>query len=219
MPPRQGFHVARALRSAALGLVLGGGLGLAVVVLLPAGPRPAPRLAVAAATQGTEAAQEAEAQAMQADLAVLAERRLLMPVQGVAPAELRDTFNEGREAGARPHEALDVMAPRGTPVFAVDEGRLVKLFTSVPGGLTIYQFDPSGRYAYYYAHLDRYADGLREGMALQRGQLVGYVGSTGNANPDAPHLHFAIFRLGPERQWWKGTAVNPYPLLAKAQRP
>ncbi|WP_051241668.1 M23 family metallopeptidase [Azohydromonas australica] len=218
MPPRRGFQVARALRSAALGLVLGGGLGLAVV-LLPAGPRPAPRLAVAAAAQGTEAAQEAEAQAMQADLAVLAERRLLMPVQGVAPAELRDTFGDGRDAGARPHEALDVMAPRGTPVLAVDEGRLVKLFTSVPGGLTIYQFDPSGRYAYYYAHLDRYADGLREGMTLQRGQLVGYVGSTGNANPDAPHLHFAIFRLGPERQWWKGTAVNPYPLLAKAQRP
>jgi murein DD-endopeptidase MepM/ murein hydrolase activator NlpD len=214
MPPRRGFHVARALRSAALGLVLGGGLGLAVV-LLPAGPR----LAVAAATQGTEAALEAEAQAMQADLAVLAERRLLMPVQGVAPADLRDTFGDGRDAGARPHEALDVMAPRGTPVLAVDEGRLVKLFTSVPGGLTLYQFDPSGRYAYYYAHLDRYADGLREGMTLQRGQLVGYVGSTGNANPDAPHLHFAIFRLGPERQWWKGTAVNPYPLLAKAQRP
>ncbi|WP_298232390.1 M23 family metallopeptidase [uncultured Azohydromonas sp.] len=182
---------------------------------MPAGPRPAPRLAVAAATQGTEA----EAQAVQADLAVLAERRLLMPVQGMAPAELRDTFNEGRDAGARPHEALDIMAPRGTPVLAVDEGRLVKLFTSVPGGLTIYQFDPSGRYAYYYAHLDRYADGLREGMALQRGQLIGFVGSTGNANPDAPHLHFALFRLGPERQWWKGTAVNPYPLLAKAQRP
>jgi murein DD-endopeptidase MepM/ murein hydrolase activator NlpD len=137
----------------------------------------------------------------------------------VAPADLRDTFGDGRDAGARPHEALDVMAPRGTPVLAVDEGRLVKLFTSVPGGLTLYQFDPSGRYAYYYAHLDRYADGLREGMTLQRGQLVGYVGSTGNANPDAPHLHFAIFRLGPERQWWKGTAVNPYPLLAKAQRP
>lgn len=216
MPPRRGFHVARALRSAALGLVLGGGLGLAaVVLLLPAGPRPA----VAAATQGTEAAQEADEQAMQADLAVLAERRLLMPVQGVAPAELRDTFGDGRDAGARPHEALDVMAPRGTPVLAVDEGRLVKLFTSVPGGLTLYQFDPSGRYAYYYAHLDRYADGLHEGMTLQRGQLVGYVGSTGNANPDAPHLHFAIFRLGPERQWWKGTAVNPYPLLAKAQRP
>lgn len=218
MPSRRRFHVARALRSAALGLVLGGGLGLAVV-LLPAGPRPAPRLAVAAATHGTEAAQEAEAQAMQADLAVLAERRLLMPVQGVAPAELRDTFNEGRDAGARPHEALDILAPRGTPVLAVDEGRLVKLFTSVPGGLTLYQFDPSGRYAYYYAHLDRYADGLREGMTLQRGQLVGYVGSTGNANPDAPHLHFAIFRLGPEWQWWKGAAVNPYPLLVKAQRP
>ena len=222
MQPRRGFRLAGALRSAVVGLALGGGLGLAVA-LLPAGPQPAPHLAVAAATQGAEAEREAEreaeAQAMQADLATLAERRLLMPVQGVAPADLRDTFNEGRDAGARPHEALDVMAPRGTPVLAADEGRLVKLFTSVPGGLTVYQFDPSGRYAYYYAHLDRYADGLREGMTLQRGQPIGYVGSTGNASPDAPHLHFAIFRLGPERQWWKGTAVNPYPLLARAQRP
>jgi murein DD-endopeptidase MepM/ murein hydrolase activator NlpD len=207
MKPRRSL-LARALRSGAMGAALGAGLGLAVV-LLPAGLRPGPRLAVAAA------AEDVQAQAAQ-DLAALSERRLLMPVEGVAPESLRDTFDEGRDAGARPHEALDIMAARGTPVRAVDEGRLVKLFTSVPGGLTLYQFDPSGRYAYYYAHLDRYADGLREGMTLARGQLIGFVGSTGNANPDAPHLHFAIFRLGPERQWWKGTAVNPYPLLAKA---
>ena len=209
MSPGAKAFVARALRSALTGLVLGAGLGLAVV-LLPAGTRLGPPVAKAATPQ------EAEAAAQARDLALLGERRLLLPVQGVAASELRDTFNEGRDAGARPHEALDIAAPRGTPVFAVDEGRLVKLFTSVPGGLTVYQFDPGSRYAYYYAHLDRYADGLREGMALQRGQLIGYVGSTGNANPEAPHLHFAIFRLGPERQWWKGTAVNPYPLLAGA---
>jgi murein DD-endopeptidase MepM/ murein hydrolase activator NlpD len=109
------------------------------------------------------------------------------------------------------------MAPRGTKVFAVDDGKLVKLFKSVPGGLTVYQFDPSGQLAYYYAHLDRYADGLKEGMQLRRGDLVGYVGSTGNASPDGPHLHFAVFRLGPERQWWKGDPVNPYPALRQAQ--
>ena len=105
------------------------------------------------------------------------------------------------------------MAARGTPVVAVADGHVEKLFTSERGGLTIYQFEPSGRYAYYYAHLDRYADGLAEQQPIRRGQVIGYVGFTGNASPDAPHLHFAIFQLGPERKWWEGTAINPYPLL------
>ena len=141
----------------------------------------------------------------------LAGRKLAVPVQGVEARRLRDNFAEKR--GGRPHEALDIMAPRGTPVVAVEDGRIARLFRSVPGGLTIYQFDPSGRYAYYYAHLDRYADGLAEGAPVRRGDVIGFVGSTGNAHPGAPHLHFTIFRLGPERQWWKGTAVNPYPYL------
>ena len=104
-------------------------------------------------------------------------------------------------------------AAAGTPVLAVADGHVEKLFTSDAGGLTIYQFDPSGRYAYYYAHLQGYAPGLREKQPVRRGQLLGYVGSTGNASPTAPHLHFAIFLLGPEKQWWKGRAINPYPLL------
>ncbi len=137
---------------------------------------------------------------------------LLIPVQGVTAAQLDDTFSDARAQG-RVHEAIDIMAPRGTPVLAVADGTVEKLFDSVPGGLTIYQFEPSGRYAYYYAHLDRYADGLGEKQAIRRGQVIGYVGSTGNADPFAPHLHFAIFVLGPERQWWKGTAINPYPVL------
>ena len=102
------------------------------------------------------------------------------------------------------------MAPRGTPVLAVEDGRVAKLFLSKAGGITVYQFDPVSNYAYYYAHLDRYADGLTEGASLHKGQVIGYVGSTGNASPDAPHLHFAIFKLGPERQWWRGTPLNPY---------
>ena len=97
--------------------------------------------------------------------------------------------------------------------MAAIEGRLAKLYTSVPGGLTAYEFDPFGRYAYYYAHLDRYADGVVEGMPLKRGQLIGYVGTSGNAPKNAPHLHFAIFRLGPDKHWWKGQAVNPYMAL------
>jgi murein DD-endopeptidase MepM/ murein hydrolase activator NlpD len=135
-------------------------------------------------------------------------RRLAIPVEGVRVADLRNTFGEGRSG--RRHEAIDIVAPRGTRVLAVDDGRLAKLFTSVPGGLTVYQFDPDKRFAYHYAHLDRYADGLREGMALRRGDLIGYVGTTGNAAADAPHLHFAVFRLGPEKQWWKGEAVDPF---------
>lgn len=140
-------------------------------------------------------------------------RQLLMPVEGVSREQLHDTFNEGRAAGLRRHEALDIMAPRGTPVRAVEDGHIAKLFTSIAGGLTVYQFDPSQTLAYYYAHLDRYASGLTEGQQVHRGDLLGYVGSTGNASDDAPHLHFAVFRLGPERQWWKGDPINPYPLL------
>ena len=137
---------------------------------------------------------------------------LLLPVLGVTPSQLTDTFNETR-GGKRMHEALDILAPRGTPVIAADDGRIVKLFNSVPGGLTIYQFDPTERLAYYYAHLDRYTADMAEGMQVKRGEVIAYVGSTGNANPATPHLHFAIFELGPEKRWWKGTAINPYPLL------
>ena len=141
----------------------------------------------------------------------LAGRNLLFPVQGF-DRELRDNFDERR--GTRRHEALDIMAPRGTPVLAVDDGRVAKLFESAAGGNTLYQFDASGNFAYYYAHLDRYAPGLREGAAVSRGDVIGYVGSTGNAPAGAPHLHFTIFRLGADRKWWKGEAVNPYPYLA-----
>jgi murein DD-endopeptidase MepM/ murein hydrolase activator NlpD len=140
---------------------------------------------------------------------------LLLPVAGVAPGQLTDTFNDTRD-GTRRHEALDIMAARGTPVLAASDGTIVKLFTSVPGGITLYEFDPTRTYAYYYAHLDRYAAGVAEGKVVKRGDLIGYVGSTGNASADAPHLHFAIFVLGPEKQWWKGTAIDPYPLLAKS---
>ena len=145
--------------------------------------------------------------------APLASRPLLIPVAGVTRASLRDTFNDRRGAGR--HEAIDIVAPRRTPVVAAGDGRVVKLFESVPGGHTIYQFDPAEEFAYYYAHLDGYAEGLKEGMAIKRGDPLGYVGSTGNAL--TPHLHFAVFRLGPERRWWQGTAVNPYAFLYEGE--
>lgn len=137
---------------------------------------------------------------------------LIVPVQGTTAAQLSDTYTDTRSQG-RQHDAIDIMAPRGTPVLAVVDGPVEKLFDSKQGGLTIYQFEPSGKFAYYYAHLDRYAPGVVEGKALRQGEVIGYVGSTGNADPKAPHLHFAVFLLGPERQWWRGTATNPYPLL------
>ncbi|HET8549015.1 MAG TPA: M23 family metallopeptidase [Bryobacteraceae bacterium] len=148
------------------------------------------------------------------DLRPLIQRNLTFPVAGVDRANVLDTFSQSRGDG-RIHEATDIMADRGTRVVAVDDGVIAKLFLSKPGGITVYQFDPSEKYCYYYAHLDRYAEGLTEGMSVRHGQLIGYVGSTGNANPNSPHLHFAIFELGPEKKYWKGTPINPYPLLMR----
>lgn len=138
---------------------------------------------------------------------------LMIPVANVRAGQLNDTYSESRGAG-HPHEAIDIMAPRGTKVFAASDGRVVKLFNSVPGGITLYQFDPTDTYAYYYAHLDSYAAGIAEGRQLKRGELIGYVGSSGNASPAAPHLHFAVFQLGPQKRWWEGKSINPYPLMA-----
>ena len=147
-------------------------------------------------------------------IAALTKRDLMIPVEGVNASSLQDTFNDARSLGRR-HNAIDIMAPRGTEVHAADAGTIAKLFTSKAGGLTIYQFDPTQTFSYYYAHLDRYATGLSEHQPVTRGQLLGYVGSTGNASKDAPHLHFEIARLGTDRAWWKGDPINPYPLLAK----
>ena len=148
--------------------------------------------------------------------ALLASRRLIIPVAGVLRRSLRDTFNERRGSGR--HEAIDIAAPRGTPVVAAGDGRIVKLFDSVPGGRTIYQFDRDDVFAYYYAHLEAYAEGLREGNPVKCGDVLGYVGSTGNAAAGAPHLHFAIFRLGRERAWWQGAPMNPHPYLNDPER-
>ena len=162
----------------------------------------APRLPVDPTTPPVEAGAS--------ELDELHRRRLLVPVAGIDPHGFTDTFTQGRNG--RAHEAIDIMAPRGTPVIAVDDGRIEKLFTSERGGLTIYQFDLAGTYSYYYAHLDRYAPGLHEGQLVHRGERLGDVGSTGNAAAEAPHLHFTIFKLLPERRWWEGVPVNPFPL-------
>lgn len=144
------------------------------------------------------------------EMRYLRRRNLLVPVAGVLPGKLPDSFREMR--GSRLHGALDIMAPRGTPVLAADAGTLAKLHTSVGGGITAYVFDPSERFIYYYAHLDRYHPRMREGMRLSRGDTIGYVGFTGNASPSAPHLHFAIARMGEDKSWWGGTPIDPRPI-------
>ena len=141
---------------------------------------------------------------------------LLIPVAGVRPEELRDTFQESRSAG-RTHDAIDIPAPRGTPVLAAADGRIVKLWQSVPGGTTIYQIDPNNSTVYYYAHLDRYADGLTEGHFARRGEVIGYVGDTGNAGAGNYHLHFSVLIVADPKRYWDGTNVNPYPLLKRMQ--
>jgi murein DD-endopeptidase MepM/ murein hydrolase activator NlpD len=164
------------------------------------------------AVDATPSAASASAPASASSATAGAKPKLMIPVEGIKYAQLSDTFNQPRGT-ERHHEALDIMAPKGAKVVAVADGKLVKLFNSKPGGLTVYQFDPTETYAYYYAHLDRYADGIKEGMQLKRGDLIGYVGTTGNARADAPHLHFAVVELTPAKQWWKGTSINPYPML------
>ncbi len=139
----------------------------------------------------------------------LRDRDPLVPVSGVTRKMLRDSFAETRDR-IREHEAIDILAPRRTPVVAVEDGTIVKFFTSVRGGLTIYQFDESRTYCYYYAHLDGYVAGLSEGDRVKQGQAIGFVGTTGNAPDNTPHLHFAIFLLTDTKQWWQGTALNPY---------
>lgn len=140
---------------------------------------------------------------------------LLIPVEGVPPMALTDTFTQSRAGGARPHDAIDIMAARGRAVLAAADGRVEKLFTSMEGGFTIYQRSTDGRRIYYYAHLDSYAPGLAEGRPLRRGQKIATVGSTGNADPGAPHLHFAVHEMAPGEPWYKGHPINPYPLLTR----
>jgi peptidoglycan LD-endopeptidase LytH len=144
--------------------------------------------------------------------AELKDRDLLIPVEGVKPEQLSRTFTEQR-SGGRTHEAMDILAPMNTPVLAVENGTIARLFYSKAGGITIYQFDPTERFCYYYAHLNRYADGLREGQHVSKGQIIGYVGVSGNAPKNTPHLHFAIFRLSDAKRWWEGSALDPYDVL------
>ena len=141
---------------------------------------------------------------------------LLIPVLNVKPSDLSDTFTDSRGGGTRLHEAIDIMAPRGTSVVAAAPGTIERLFRSDAGGNTIYVRSSDGETIHYYAHMDEYAEGLREGQRVRRGQRLGTVGSSGNASPEAPHLHFAILQTTPDAEWWEpANAINPYPILSQ----
>lgn len=197
--------------AAAMGFLAGMLVMAAVVTMFPPDAAVVTEPLEASAQKVTVVAAAPRA-AASTEVEELRQRTLTLPVQGVRREQLQDTFNDKR-GSARQHEALDVLAPRNTPVLAVEDGTVAKLFLSEAGGITIYQFDPTSQYAYYYAHLERYADGLKEGDAIKRGQVIGYVGTTGNAPRDTPHLHFAIFKLTTEQKWWEGSPIDPYSVL------
>jgi murein DD-endopeptidase MepM/ murein hydrolase activator NlpD len=177
------------------------------------GPVPAP-------TPETAAVQRSAQRPPQAPVLIaVPEMDLLIPVRGVHAGQLVDTYSQARAGGRRVHDAIDIMAPRGTPVIAAAGGTVEKLFFSRGGGgITVYVRSPDGQWMHYYAHLDTYAPGLHEGQRLRRGDPIGTVGSTGNASAEGPHLHFAISFMAPNERWWQGRPINPYPLLRGARR-
>ena len=149
--------------------------------------------------------------------AALAARGLIIPVTGVDPSRVSDSYTAGR-GGGRTHDAVDIMAPRGTPVIAADSGTILKLRQNEAGGITIYQLDPNERFVYYYAHLDRYEKGLAEGMVVRQGDVLGFVGTTGNAPKNLPHLHFQVMLYRGHGQYWGGDPINPHPYLKSNRR-
>ena len=150
-----------------------------------------------------------------AEAVYLRSRELVVPVKGVEPDALRDSFNAAR-SGGRVHQAVDIMAKKGTPVLAADDGFVLRVSRNDLGGKVIYLSDPKRRLVYYYAHLDTQRRGLREGDRVRRGDRIGTVGYTGNATKDAPHLHFQVFRMGPPERWWEGAVLDPLPNLLRA---
>ena len=168
----------------------------------------------AAATPSTQSSETSSPAAAPNPTPLISPAGLIIPVAGVRANQLIDTFSEARSEG-RVHDAIDIPAPRGTPVLSATGGRVLKLFDSKAGGKMVYAADSSERFILMYAHLDSYANGLAEGQPLTRGQVLGAVGTTGNAPPNLPHLHFAIARSNDVKVWWKGMPVNPYPMLVR----
>lgn len=143
------------------------------------------------------------------DVEYLISRRILLPVAGADVAKLEDSFNEGRD-GDRTHRAIDILAPRGTPILSADDGKILRMTTSTLGGITMYTVDSETRLVYYYAHMDHYNDAMSPGRSIVRGDTLGFVGTTGNAPKDIPHLHFQIMRWAADGKYWNGEPIDPY---------
>lgn len=192
------FHSFHVRRTSVRALAIAGAL---LAFAAPAAAQSAPRMMMATLPTSFERASTVVER--------LRSRDLLVPVEGVSARQLRDTYNDAR-SGGRVHDAIDIHAPRGTPVLATADGVIIKLHQGARGGNSLYQLDDDGRTRYYYAHLDRYAVGINQGVRVAKGQVIGYVGDTGNAQPGDYHLHFAIAILHSVSRWWGGDNVNPY---------
>jgi murein DD-endopeptidase MepM/ murein hydrolase activator NlpD len=179
-------------------------------------PRPEP--------QPTPAGSPAVALAMPANVATMTDveyltaRHLLVPVAGADMSKVEDTFLDDRDGGERTHHALDILAPRGTPILSADDGRILRMSTNSLGGITMYTVDPLNRIVYYYAHMDRYNDAMTVGRTISRGDTLGFVGTTGNAPKDTPHLHFQIMRWPADGKYWNGEPIDPFDLLGGVRR-
>ncbi|MBU6367298.1 MAG: M23 family metallopeptidase [Gemmatimonadetes bacterium] len=195
---------------ALLGACAGGGATREIVA--PPTPAPVPRPARRDLPATPRHPEPLQPGITDDDLDALWARQLMVPVHGMAVADVTNTYPARR--GRRIHGALDLLAPKGTPVVAADDSVIGRMYTSALGGIVIYAFDPAGRFVYYYAHLDRYRRGLAVGDRVSKGEVIGYVGTTGNAARTLPHLHFQVMTRGRGRSWWDGPYLNPYPYLA-----
>lgn len=197
---------------------------LAPTVVPAPGGAPAPRVASGPSASGDQPAATAQPDASRFALATAAtatsadatlmSHDLVLPVAGVSADALDDSFDAAREGG-RVHHAIDIMAPRGTPVLAADDGRVLRLSSNTLGGITVYTIDRSGQFVYYYAHLEGYKAGLVTGDLVTKGDTLGYVGTTGDAPDNLPHLHFQILRMPANGRYWEGDPIDPFPLLSE----
>ncbi len=183
----------------------------------PSAPSPAPAATVLAASPVATAA-DPNASAATSDAEYLKLRHILLPVAGADMSRVDDTFNDGRDGGERTHHAIDILAPRGTPILSADDGRILRMSTSTLGGICMYTVDPDGRLVYYYAHMERYNDAMSPGRAIVKGDTLGFVGTTGNAPKDTPHLHFQVMRWATDGKYWNGEPIDPFEALGGMSR-
>ena len=183
----------------------------------PPEPKASPRAAVPLTDSSSSAPMLAGGPVSSADVDYLASRRLLLPVAGVDPAKLEDSFKAPRD-GDRVHRAIDILAPRGTPILSADDGKILRMTTSTLGGICMYTVDPSSRLVYYYAHMDRYNDAMSPGRTIVKGDTLGFVGTTGNAPKNIPHLHFQVMRWPADGKYWNGDPIDPFEVLGGRKR-